>query len=150
MLLISKMRSLLTTKYEKQLRYDVLDSILNSYESFNAYRAQYKSSLKIENVVEFLTLNPKYPKSLIFILSSLLDSLKQLPNHTSGIYLDNIEELIFKAYSMLKLTNAKRLLSSQDEDFIYPRFDETLSLISDLLASSSEELTKTYFSHYNE
>lgn len=150
MLLISKMRSLLTTKYEKQLEYGVLDSMLNSYESYNAYRAQFKSSPRIDNVVEFLLLNPKYSKSLIFIINELLESLKQLPDHSSTFYLDNIEEPIFKAYSMLKLTNAKKLLACKEEDFIYTDLDQLLSQITDLLSNSSEELTKTYFAHYNE
>lgn len=150
MLLISKMRSLLTTKLESHLEYDILDSILNSYESYNAYRAHYKSTLKLENIVEFLLFTPKYPKSLISIIDELLRSLKELPNTSSTPYLDSFEEPIFKVYSMLKLTNAKRLLKIEEDEFVYLELDEFLSNISNLLAKTSEELTKTYFSHYNE
>ncbi|NCB13161.1 MAG: hypothetical protein EOM78_16180, partial [Erysipelotrichia bacterium] len=64
-LLISKLRSLLTLKLDKLLEYDVLDSMLNSYESYNSYRAYYKSSLDLKNVLDFLLFNRKYPKSLI-------------------------------------------------------------------------------------
>ncbi len=150
LLLISKMRSLLTTKLDKLLEYDILDSMLNSYESYNAYRAHYKSTLGLENVVEFLLFNTKYPKSLIHIIDQLLRNLKELPNSSSTIYLDSFEEPIFKVFSMLKLTNAKKLLETQEEDFVYLELDKFLAQISGLLAQTSEELTKTYFSHYNE
>ncbi|QDF30380.1 circularly permuted type 2 ATP-grasp protein [Halarcobacter anaerophilus] len=150
LLLISKMRSLLTTKLQSHLEYDILDSMLNSYESYNAYRAYYKSTLKMENILELLLFTPKYPKSLIHIIDELLKSLKELPNTSSSPYLDSFEEPVFKVFSMLKLTNAKKLLKTEEKEFVYLELDKFLSKISDLLAQTSEELTKTYFSHYNE
>lgn len=150
LLLISKIRSLLTTKYEKLLQYDILDSMLNSYESYNAYRAHYKTTLDLENVIEFLIFNQKYSKSLIFIINELLNSLQDLPNSSSNIYLDSFEEPVFKIYSMLKLNSAKKLLNIKEEEFIYSDLDTFLAEISSLLAQTSEELTKTYFAHYNE
>lgn len=150
LLLISKMRSLLTTKLQSHLEYDILDSMLNSYESYNAYRAYYKSTLKMENILELLLFTPKYPKSLIHIIDELLKSLKELPNTSSSPYLDSFEEPVFKVFSMLKLTNAEKLLKTEEKEFVYLELDKFLSKISDLLAQTSEELTKTYFSHYNE
>ncbi|QKF83479.1 circularly permuted type 2 ATP-grasp protein [Halarcobacter ebronensis] len=150
LLLISKMRSLLTTKLDKLLEYDILDSMLNTYESYNAYRAHYKSTLELENVVEFLLFNTKYQKSLIFIIEELLRSLKELPNSSHSSHLNNFEEPVFKVYTMLKLTNAKRLLRTKEKDFVYLTLDGFLSEISELLAQTSEEITKTYFAHYNE
>jgi uncharacterized alpha-E superfamily protein len=150
LLLISKMRSLLTTKLQSHLEYDILDSMLNSYESYNAYRAYYKSTLKMENILELLLFTPKYPKSLIHIIDELLKSLKELPNTSSSPYLDSFEEPVFKVFSMLKLTNTEKLLKTEEKEFVYLELDKFLSKISDLLAQTSEELTKTYFSHYNE
>ena len=77
-LLISKLRSLLTIKLDKLIEYDILDSMLNSYESYNSYRAYYKSSLALENVLDFLIFNTKYPKSLIYIINQLLADLREL------------------------------------------------------------------------
>ena len=149
-LLISKLRSLLTNKLDMLLEYDVLDSLLNSYESYNSYRAYYKSSLEISNVLEFLLFNNKYPKSLIYIIEELLSDLNDLPNNIKNSHLSSFEEPIFKCYSMLKLSNAKRLLDIKEDEFIYKELDEFLAQISDNLAQTSEELTKTYFSHNNE
>ena len=149
-LLISKLRSLLTNKLDMILEYDVLDSLLNSYESYNSYRAYYKSSLKIGNVLEFLLFNTKYPKSLIYIIEELLSNLKDLPNNIKNSHLSSFEEPIFKSYSMLKLSSAKKLLDIEEDEFIYKELDEFLAEISNNLAQTSEELTKTYFSHNNE
>ncbi len=149
-LLISKLRSLLTLKLDTLLEYDILDSMLNSYESYNSYRAYYKTSLHLENVVDFLIFNTKYPKSLVYILTQLLEDLKELPNNTDSSHLSNFEEPIFKTYSMIKLTNTKKLLETKEDEYIYKELENFLSIISDLLSKTSEELTKTYFSHYNE
>jgi len=149
-LLISKLRSLLTVKLDKLLEYDVLDSMLNSYESYNSYRAYYKSSLDLKNVLDFLLFNRKYPKSLIYIITQLLEDLKELPNEENNSHLSDFEEPIFKVFSMLTLMSTNKLLDISEDEYVYKELDYFLSTISDLLSKTSEELTKTYFSHYNE
>ncbi|MGE4383375.1 MAG: circularly permuted type 2 ATP-grasp protein [Arcobacter sp.] len=149
-LLISKLRSLLTLKLDKLLEYDVLDSMLNSYESYNSYRAYYKSSLDLKNVLDFLLFNTKYPKSLIYIITQLLEDLKELPKNGHSSRLSNFEEPVFKAFSMITLTNSDKLLEIEEDEFIYKELENFLSILSDLLSKTSEELTKTYFSHNNE
>ena len=149
-LLISKLRSLLTQKLDKLIEYDVLDSMLNSYESYNSYRAYYKSSLALENVLDFLIFNTKYPKSLIYIINQLLADLKELPKNIDNSHLSSFEEPVFKVFSMITLTNTKKLLETPEDEYVYKELDEFLSILSDLLTQTSEELTKTYFSHYNE
>lgn len=149
-LLISKLRSLLTQKLDKLIEYDVLDSMLNSYESYNSYRAYYKSSLDLENVLDFLIFNTKYPKSLIYIINQLLADLKELPKNIDNSHLSSFEEPVFKVFSMITLTNTQKLLETSEDEYIYKELDEFLSILSNLLTQTSEELTKTYFSHYNE
>lgn len=149
-LLISKLRSLLTLKLDKLLEYDVLDSMLNSYESYNSYRAYYKSSLDLKNVLDFLLFNRKYPKSLIYITTQLLEDLKELPSEENNSNLSNFEEPIFKVFSMLTLMSTNKLLETKEDEYVYKELDGFLSTLSDLLSKTSEELTKTYFSHYNE
>lgn len=149
-LLISKLRSLLTLKLDKLIEYDVLDSMLNSYESYNSYRAYYKSSLALENVLDFLVFNTKYPKSLIYIINQLLADLKELPKNIDNSHLSSFEEPIFKVFSMITLTNTQKLLEIPKDEYIYKELDKFLSVLSDLLTKTSDELTKTYFSHYNE
>ena len=150
-LLISKLRSLFTQKLDKLIEYDVLDSMLNSYESYNSYRAYYKSSLALDNVLDFLIFNTKYPKSLIYIITQLLSDLKELPkNINNNSHLSNFEEPVFKVFSMITLTSTQKLLEIPEDEYVYKELDEFLSILSGLLTQTSEELTKTYFSHYNE
>lgn len=148
LLLISKARSMLCLKLEKSVGYDVLEALLGSCESFNAYRTQYKSSLLLENVVEFLILNPHFPKSLTYIADELLHAFKTLPKAKK--YLSAYEEPIFKAHTCLRLTNINTLLELEEGTLVYKKLDELLSTLSELFSSASSELSKTYFSHYDE
>ena len=54
----------------------------------------------------------------------------------------------------IDFSNAKyissKFLETNEDDYVYKNLDEFLSTICDLLTKTSEELTKTYFSHYNE
>ena len=79
LLLISKAKSMLCLKLDKSIGHDVLEGMLNSMESFNAYRAHYRSSLTLENVVDFFIFNPQFPKSLMYIIDTLLKEFKLLP-----------------------------------------------------------------------
>ena len=70
--------------------------------------AYYKTSLHLENVLDFLIFNTKYPKSWFYIFDSIIRRFKkELPNNTDSSHLSNFEEPIFKAYSMIKLTSMK-------------------------------------------
>ena len=80
----------------------------------------------------------------------MLSDLKELPRNINNSHLSNFEEPVFKVFSMITLTNTQKLLESDDEEYVYTHLDEFLSTISNLLTETSEELTKTYFSHYNE
>ena len=51
---------------------------------------------------------------------------------------------------MITLTSTQKLLEIPEDEYVYKELDEFLSILSGLLTQTSEELTKTYFSHYNE
>jgi uncharacterized alpha-E superfamily protein len=104
----------------------------------------------LENVLDFLIFNTKYPKSLIYIINQLLSDLKELPKNANSPHLSSFEEPVFKVFSMITLTTTQKLLETNEDDYVYKKLDEFLSILSDLLTQTSEELTKTYFSHYNE
>lgn len=148
LLLISKSRSLLSLKLEKSVGSDLLETMLNSYESYNSYRAQYKSALRQKNVIEFLIFNTQFPKSLVSLTSEILEALKSLPKSKSQ--LSPYEEPLFKAYSLLRLTNPSTLLLTTKDEVIYSKFDQLLSEIFDLFGYCSRELSKTYFTHNDE
>ena len=95
-----------------------------------------------KNVLDFLLFNTKYPKSLIYIIKELLEDLKELPKTINNSRLSNFEEPVFKAFSMITLTNTDKLLETKEDEFIYKELENFLSIISDLLSKSTEELAK--------
>lgn len=147
-LMISQMRAMLCTHLESNQNSDVLEGILQTYESYNAYRARYKSSMRQQNVVEFLLLEPQFPKSLTSISDALLGYFKELPKAKTT--LSSYEEPIFRIYSMLRLTNVNALMGIDKDENIYTHLDTTLSKLFELFSSSAQELSQTYFSHYDE
>lgn len=148
-LLISKARSLISVCHEdKALVYELLETMLFSSESFNAYRTHYKSSLAVENIIAFLFLEPRYAKSLVSTATLLLEDFKQLPKAKNA--LNAYEEPIFKAYVALRLTPIEKLLEKEEDANIYGVFDAMLVELYQYFSQASIELSKTYFAHHGE
>ena len=147
LLLISKARSMLCLKLDKSVGNDVLEGILNSLGSFNAYRAHYKSSLTLENVVDFLIFNTQFPKSLRYITESLLQEFKSLPKANSCA---SSEAPITAAKELLINANTEDILHSSDVDGVYTKLDNILAEISKLYLECSDKFSHTYFSHNDE
>lgn len=148
LLLISKARSILCWHVEKSVEYDILEGLLNSVESFNAYRAKYKSSLLLENVIEFLIFNRQFPKSLAYRTEELLQELKLLPKSKNS--LTSYEKPMAEANELLKSLNIKEMMKINNDELIYFEFDAVLSKLSEFYIECSNEFSKTYFSHYDE
>ncbi|MFZ2890950.1 circularly permuted type 2 ATP-grasp protein [Sulfuricurvum sp.] len=149
-LLISKARSLLTPAYDGVSEYEVLETLLSTCESLNAYRARYRSSYEMRNVIEFLLLDINFPKSLISEIDGLMKLLPQLPKFKHAIYLTRYEEPIFEAFSMIRLSKLDDLCLLGEEEYIRSELDTLLSQLSSRLLLASGELSKTYFAHYDE
>ncbi len=148
LLLIVKARPMLCLKLDKLTGRDVLEAMLNSMESFNAYRAHYKSSLTLKNVVEFLIFNPQFPKSLTYIIDSLLKEFKLLPKAKET--LTTYEEVMLEARTILESVDLDALLHIKEEEGVYMELDTILSQLSDLFLKCSDTFSHTYFSHYDE
>ena len=146
LLLIAKTRALLCLPQEKAIEHELLEALLQTCESFNAYRAHYKSALLLENVIEFLLLNPQYPKSLTYQTHRLLAELESLPK--SRKHLTGYETPVFQAYARLKLATPDALTA--ESDGVYDTLDALLGDLAGLLIRSSDAFSKTYFSHYDE
>ena len=148
LLLISKSRSMLCLKLDRFIGHDVLEGILNSLESFNAYRAFYRSSLNLENVVDFLILNPQFPKSLIYITTQLIQEFKLLPKAKES--LSSYEKPIVEAQKLLESASLESLMQITEDEGIYVKLDTLLVSMANLYMECSNEFSNTYFSHYDE
>jgi uncharacterized alpha-E superfamily protein len=68
-----------------------LATLLRGLESFDMSRKQYRKAPTLENSVEFLVLNPDFPRSLLFCLSRISNHLDRLspekkPKNNSVLY----------------------------------------------------------------
>lgn len=149
-LLISKARSMLTQVYEPFAEYEILETLLSSSESLNAYRAHYRTSIEHRSVAEFLLLDRKFPKSLISEIDHLLKELPKLPKYKRDIYLSKYEEPLFEAFSLLRLSRIENLCFHPSDIFIREILDTLLSEVADRLIMSSDEVSKSYFAHNDE
>jgi len=149
-LLITKSRSMLTAVYEPFTEYEVLETLLGSSESLNAYRAHYRASIELEHVSEFMLLDIQFPKSLISEISHLLKLLPKLPKFKHDIYLSRYEEPLFEAFSTLRLSRVENLCALAPDSVVRENMDALLATVSEKLIVASDELSKTYFAHYDE
>lgn len=149
-LLIAKSRSMLTSVYEPFTEYEVLETLLGSSESLNAYRAHYRASIELEHVSEFMLLDSQFPKSLISEISHLLKLLPKLPKFKHDIYLSRYEEPLFEAFSILRLSRIESLCALAPNSVVRENMDALLASVSNKLIVASDELSKTYFAHYDE
>ncbi len=149
-LLIAKGRAMLTSVYEPFVEYEVLEALLGTSESLNAYRAHYRSSIDIVHVSEFLLLNRHFPKSLISEIDQLLKALPKLPKFKHEMYLSRYEEPLFEAFSLLRLERIENLCILKEDVFVRDEMEVLLSSIANKLIVAANELSKTYFSHYDE
>ncbi|MCI4406519.1 MAG: circularly permuted type 2 ATP-grasp protein [Sulfuricurvum sp.] len=150
LLLISKARALLTPAHDPLSEYEILETLLSTCESLNAYRARYRSSYEMRNIIEFLILDINFPKSLISEIEGLMKILPQLPKFKNTTYLSRYEEPIFEAFSAIRLSKIETLAVLPENGYIRSELDALLSNLSDRLLSASSELSKTYFAHYDE
>lgn len=150
LLLISKARALLTPAHDPLSEYEILETLLSTCESLNAYRARYRTSYEMRNIIEFLLLDINFPKSLISEIEGLMNILPQLPKFKNTTYLSRYEEPIFEAFSTIRLSKIETLAALPENGYIRTELDTLLSTLSDRLLCASSELSKTYFAHYDE
>lgn len=148
LLLLSMMRSILCVKSDKYATYDLLESLLKTQESFNAYRSYYKSSLTLENVLAFLLLHEQFSKSIFVIINELLRDFKELPKATEQQ--TPYEQVMVEAREMLLGVKIESLLQTKEEDGIYLLLDGLLEDLSKCFLECSDAFSNRYFSHYDE
>ncbi|WP_372775038.1 circularly permuted type 2 ATP-grasp protein [Mangrovibacterium sp.] len=147
MLNISKCRSLLVVKHDEHIEYEILESLLNSHESLNIYRHSYRSYIKLENVIDLIILDQKYPRSVAYRFNRLNKDLAVLPLSQQSHELTNYEKFIFEGFAKLRLATSAELVQVSPGSSIREDLDHLMSELSDLLFHASLAVTTTYFSH---
>ncbi|MGY6648385.1 circularly permuted type 2 ATP-grasp protein [Wenyingzhuangia sp. IMCC45574] len=144
---IAKFRSMVVFNFEEQLNYQILESLLNSHESLNIYRYSYQSYLNIENVVDLIVLDKEYKKSLHYQLRRMKKDISRLPVPENVVGFEECQQKIEAACKVLLEMDKEVVLTPNPENNERETFEETLSLLSDLLHETSLAIANTYFDH---
>lgn len=149
-LMISKVRSLLISVMDSMEEYEILEVLLASCESLNAYRARYRTTYDLGNVIEFLLMDIRFPKSLIAEVDALSKLFPMLPKYHNEGQNSLYEEALLEIHTMLSLSDVEFLIQCPQGEYVRNTLEKLLSQISDQLIIVSNEFSKTYFSHYGE
>lgn len=147
--LVQSMLTVATT--ENHTQYDILESVLQSFESLNIYRYSYRSHINIENVLSLLVLNPKYARSIAFLVNRIQKDIKCLPHSNSAEGKQDYEIAIEKTLTILQTSNSEHLSEvSPNRNFTRENLKVSLEELSDLLFDTTKGIADTYFNHVND
>ncbi len=147
---IDKSRALLAIRYDEDVEYEILESLLNSHESLNIYRYSFRSYLNVENVINLILLDNSYSRSLKYQLNRIKKDVFKLPKRINNKELTTVQKSILEACELIEKANAKDLITIDKNDFTRKKLEELLSNLSDSIHKTSIALTDLYFNHSDE
>lgn len=147
---VDKCRALLTIRYNEDVEYELLESLLNSHESLNIYRYSFRSYLDVENVIQLILLDDSYSRSLKYQLNRIQKDIFKLPKRTTSTELNSIQQNILAACNTIQNTSANELIQVDDDSFTRVNLEKLLSKLSNTIHKTSIALTDMYFNHSDE
>ncbi|PAW77105.1 MAG: hypothetical protein B9S32_12550 [Verrucomicrobia bacterium Tous-C9LFEB] len=88
-----------------------LAAILRSCSAHSAYRRVYVAQIEARKVLEFLILNPNFPRSIRFCTHELDDSLRRISGETEGSYSNDAEKHTGRLHSELSYNGIDDIMS---------------------------------------
>jgi uncharacterized circularly permuted ATP-grasp superfamily protein/uncharacterized alpha-E superfamily protein len=147
LLLITLLRTMTIIRWNEQIEYNLLQSILMSSEGLVNYRYKYRMPLQHSLVLDFLLFDPNNPRSLVYQVERLKAYLKALPRTNGGPLRMEYERLIEQADDLLKQADRKVLEETDAEGVAYKELEIYLSSLYALLSAIPGVISKTYFKH---
>jgi uncharacterized circularly permuted ATP-grasp superfamily protein/uncharacterized alpha-E superfamily protein len=147
LLLITLLRTMMIIRWNEQIEYNLLQSILMSSEGLVNYRYKYRMPLQHSLVLDFLLFDPNNPRSLVYQVERLKAYLKALPRSGGGSSRMEYERLIEQADDLLKQADKQALEETDDEGVAYKELEIYLSSLYALLSAIPGVISKTYFKH---
>ncbi|WP_437206138.1 alpha-E domain-containing protein [Planctomicrobium sp. SH664] len=92
-------------------------AVLRSVSGFEMYRKRYHG-ITIHRVVEFLTLDPSFPRAIRFCVDHADDSLHQIVGSPSGSYRNIAEQRLGRLKSELAYTDIDTIINQGMHEFI--------------------------------
>ena len=123
----------------------LLEYLLVITDSLLTYRRRYRSQVQVNAVLELVLQSESNPRSVGYQLESLQRHIKELPRHDVP-YHSAEERLILEALTQLRLADVDQLASVSD-NYLRPALNQLLLKLGQSLASLSNALSNSYFSH---
>lgn len=147
LLLITLLRTTMVIKWNEQVEYNLLQSVLMSNEGLVNYRYKYRMAIEHSLVLDLLLFDANNPRSLTYQVDRLKAYFKNLPRNRMGDTAMEYERLILGADDLLKQVDKDELAEPDAEGVAYPGLDHFLSEMSALLSGIPGAISKTYFKH---
>ena len=146
MLIISMLRSVLSTQQRDGVEAQLIESLLDISDNTICYRQHYRSYFELSAFLELLLLDANNPRSLVFQIDCLKNHVAKLPNVHKGQRLNAEQRLVLEAGTMLDLVNLSDLLVVS-EDGVRENLDQQLSRLYYLLKTLSDTIAAEFFRH---
>lgn len=144
-LLSTLLRVTLVAPSEPQVETQLLDALLRSSESLLAYRRGYHEQPQLEPALVLLLKDEANPRSLAYQLTELQTRVEALPREGDKLSLTDEQRLILEGSTALRLVELEELVAVDEDTGTRAELDRLLTQVTDLLAQSSDALTRDYF-----
>ena len=105
-----------------------LASALKSCSAFNAFQAQYRSGITLQNTMRFLLFSQSFPRSVRFCIRQLDEQLHAISGTRVGSYHNEAERLTGRSLAQLNFSNIDHVL----EAGYHPYIDELQSQFNEI------------------
>lgn len=144
--LIALLRATVVQKQIEPQLCMILESLLQTTDSFIIYKRRYRAATRLPMLLELLLKDESHPYSLLFQLQHLNRYIADLPGKHQKNQLRREEQLILKAHTDLQLCNLSKLLASGNSG-IYHKLDTFLSDIIEHVWETADIISQSYFNH---
>lgn len=138
------LRTTLREVRDPLLETQILETLLLSSETKNAYMRRYPKGLKVNTALPIMMLDPTNPRSLIYQLKSLQQHLSELASTARPTSLNLPQRSLLKATTELQLAYAEELASLENGGIRF-KLDDLLILVNTQLSHCAQRISDIHF-----
>ncbi|PHN03833.1 circularly permuted type 2 ATP-grasp protein [Flavilitoribacter nigricans] len=142
----SILQSILVEKNEEEEEKNLLEMLLMCNESLLTYRYRYRSTLKIDGVLELLLTEEDNPRSVVFQIDQIARNLRELPLNKVNQNLSPAEKKLLEALTMVRLCDLEELTEVNEESQAREKLFQFLNQVTGLLTEASNLVIDQFFS----
>ncbi len=133
--------------HEPAVEHAVLENVLSAHESLITHRRRNRSEITPLTVMRLLLLDPSNPRSLIYQVERIRETLQELPMDRSKNALLREQKMVLEISTALQLCEAGELLQLADGAETRSDLLEFLNHLQNQLANISQAVSERMFAH---